>query len=66
MRTNDHHEVHRRENSERGQRFWNGVLCHDSLNDAQEYLNRCKLLGPGSHSNDVIFRCTLDVEAVAQ
>ena len=47
-------------------RFWNSVLCHDSQNDAQEYLNRCKLLGPGSYSNDVIFRCTLHVEAVAQ
>jgi hypothetical protein len=47
-------------------RFWNSALCHDSQNDAQEYLNRCKLLGSGSHSNDVIFRCTLHVEAVAQ
>jgi len=45
--------------------FWNSALCHDSQNDAQDYLNRCKLLGPGSHSNDAIFRCTLHVEAVA-
>jgi hypothetical protein len=47
-------------------RFWNSHLCHDSQNDAQEYLNRCKLLGPGYYSNDVIFRCTLHVEPVAQ
>jgi len=44
--------------------FWSSVLCHDTQNDAQDYLNRCKLLGPGSHSIDVIFRCTLQVEAV--
>ena len=47
-------------------KFWNSVLCHDSQNDAQDYLDRCKLLGPGSHSSDVIFRCTLHVEDVAQ
>ena len=47
-------------------RFWNSHLCHDSQNDAQEYLDRCKLLGPGSYSGDVIFRCTLHVEAAAQ
>jgi hypothetical protein len=46
-------------------RFWNTDLCHDSQDDAQAYLNRCKLLGPGSYSNDVIFQCTLYVEAVA-
>jgi hypothetical protein len=28
-------------------RFWNSQLCHDSQNDAQEFLNRCKLLGLG-------------------
>ena len=44
-------------------RFWNTDLCHDSQNDAQEYQNRCKLLSPGSYSNDGIFR-TLHVEAV--
>jgi len=46
--------------------FWNSALCHDTQKDAEEYLNRCKLLGSGSYSNDVIFRCTLHVEVVAQ
>ena len=47
-------------------KFWNSALCHDSQKDAEEYLNRCKLIGSGSYSNDVIFRCTLHVEVVGK